>query len=122
MLATLQECSILGKTRLAVSITHPYDSGICYRMYLYVEHFDTIRRHIRIMAAQAEKRKIDEAENEEEDDEWIGPMPSEAAKPKKKKGGLILWVFHEKDLSFQGRSINSLNIAHDTLAMFVVRK
>ena len=91
-------------------------------MYLRVEHFDTIRRHIRIMAAQAEKRKIDEAENEEEDDEWIGPMPSEAAKPKKKKGGLILCVFHEKDLSFQGRSIKSLNIAHDTLAMFVVRK
>ena len=91
-------------------------------MYLRVEHFDTIGRHIRIMAAQAEQRKIDETENEEEDDEWIGPKPSETAKPKKKKGGLILCVFHEKDLSFQGRSIRSLNIAHDTLAMFVVRK
>ena len=71
------------------------------------------------MATQAEKRKMDEAENEEEGDEWIGPLPSEAAKPKKKKGGLTFCVYHEKDLSFQGRIIISLNIAHDTLAMFV---
>ena len=49
-----------------------------------------------MMAGQAEKRKIDEAENEEEDDEWIGPMPSEAAKPRKKKGGLNLWALGKK--------------------------
>ena len=38
------------------------------------------------MATQGEKRNIDELENEEDDDEWIGPLPLEAAKPKKKKG------------------------------------
>ena len=81
------------------------NSGICHHTYIRVEHFDTICRHIRMMAAQAEKRKIDEAENEEEDDEWIGPMPSEAAKPKKKKGQLILWILCKKDLNFQGRII-----------------
>ena len=67
-----------------------------------------------MMAAQAEKRKIDEAENEEEDDEWIGPMPSEAVKPKKKKGELILWILCKIDLNFQGRIIKPLNIAQDT--------
>ena len=66
-----------------------------------------------MMAAHAEKRKIDEAENEEEDDEWIGPMPSEAAKPKKKKGELMLWILGKKDLNFQGRIIRSLIIAQD---------
>lgn len=30
------------------------------------------------------KRVIEE--EEEEDEEWIGPMPAEAIKPKKKKG------------------------------------
>ena len=32
------------------------------------------------------KRKVDDISPENEDDEWIGPMPPEAVKPKKKKG------------------------------------
>ncbi len=46
------------------------------------------------MAGQekGEKRRLDETEKDEDDDEWIGPLPSEAAKPKKKKGGLFLWI------------------------------
>ena len=40
------------------------------------------------MSSGGEKRRADEdEENGNSDDEWIGPMPSEAAKPKKKKGG-----------------------------------
>ena len=44
------------------------------------------------MAVQGEKRNIDETEKEEDDDEMIGPLPSEAAKPKKKKGLSLLDV------------------------------
>ena len=32
------------------------------------------------------KRKVEDVSQENEDDEWIGPMPSEAVKPKKRKG------------------------------------
>ena len=32
------------------------------------------------------KRKLKDVSQENEDDEWIGPMPSEAVKPKKRKG------------------------------------
>ena len=32
------------------------------------------------------KRKVEDVSHENEDDDWIGPMPSEAVKPKKKKG------------------------------------
>lgn len=42
--------------------------------------------------AEVQKRKNQndkfEDENEDDDDMWIGPMPHEAAKPKKKKGHL----------------------------------
>ena len=37
--------------------------------------------------AEEKKRRLDDDSNEnDEDDEWIGPMPTEASKPKKKKG------------------------------------
>ena len=32
------------------------------------------------------KDKVDKEATEEEEEEWIGPLPDEAAKPKKKKG------------------------------------
>jgi hypothetical protein len=38
--------------------------------------------------ADSNKRQADEAENDDEAEEWIGPMPTEAAKPKKRKGEL----------------------------------
>ena len=45
--------------------------------------------------AEAQKRKNqtskieDENDDDDDDDMWIGPMPHEAAKPKKKKGHFL---------------------------------
>ena len=36
------------------------------------------------LPASEGKRKLEE--KEEDDEEWIGPMPAEAVKPKKRKG------------------------------------
>lgn len=38
------------------------------------------------------KRKVDDdhdGDGDEEDAEWVGPMPSEATKAKKRKGGIL---------------------------------
>ncbi len=59
---------------------------------------------------RGEKRNL-EPQADDEDDEWIGPLPSEAAKPKKKKGLFVmleLSTITERDIIFGGSCI----IAH----------
>ena len=38
------------------------------------------------MVSKDKRRADDQEENEDSDEDWIGPLPSEAAKPKKRKG------------------------------------
>ena len=39
------------------------------------------------MAERNVKRKDCEVNDDDSDEEWVGPLPSEASQPKKRKGG-----------------------------------
>lgn len=58
------------------------------------------------------KRKADEnpEEGDAEEDEWVGPMPSEATKAKKRKGGLsgdYLPSFRQSNVAIPANSSNA---------------
>ena len=59
----------------------------------------------------AEKRKqVDEEDSVEEDDEWVGPMPSEAVQPKKMKGLLLRAICLGSIVTQMNENTNLLNV------------
>ena len=53
--------------------------------FVYILTFEVLLLDSLSMAENSVKRKDCEADGDVSDDEWVGPLPSEASQPKKRK-------------------------------------